>query len=672
MPFNKVQKPVEVSKTDQSQSLFAPEALQQQNEIEEVLVSEEEFQSIMSSIMESQRAEGNAIYNSVLDEEVFVEDGVSITESQAKALKLNNRKRVLEYQEELATLKEAYIKAMEEAGISISYDPEEYEAVFDTMQLLFNTDVAEISTSQYGVLKETQKKLAISESKIITDKVSFNEVASVSEGSVSVSIAASGEIDLEDVSMIGLTSAISLYEEGSSENISQGIPLGAALGMGYDSILEAEEMNNGVIQTLGKVDENTSYIESLMLRGAGDSINIETAGRPEEFTFEEIWENCFDCFADAWGKPLFTFGLGIEIRAGGLLDVIKDLIKSIKYAIDIQGIIASNMCSLMRIGILCPIEIAFLTASLVSLLRFTITEVALGFKDFLLSLISAILLPLLNALEATASFGIAPLNAYTGCVLRTLLSTEQVSWTGRFTKAQIADILNIRETERVSEIPREDRERLRVKSRNWDKKLRAKLLNAGVNSLDANKSQFDLSEILGIANVLDPIEMLDGALLESNEKLSNSYLWIKNGLGGLKNFARSKSIKRMELVAKIVALSTLIGVVIAIGRLLAGDIEICDEITDRETGERIIEPRFTPEEFLDIIGIPTLLELELLPKPDTDTIIVDGEEVSNNVNSSLVNTVTQERFSIINCEKGKVRKVSKLELQATLQQLGLS
>jgi hypothetical protein len=269
-------------------------------------------------------------------------------------------------------------------------------------------------------------------------------------------------------------------------------------------------------------------------------------------------------------------------------------------------------------------------------------------------------------LEAGASFAVAPLNTYTGCVLKTILSTEQINWTGSFTRLQIADILNGRESERTRLIPGDKKDELLENSKDWTKELYAGVLG----TTETNRAQIDLLDMVGLASTIDPLDLIDSALLEANSKLKNIYLWIKNALAGMKAWAQSKSVARIELVAKITALSTLIGVLVAIGKLLAGNVPVCEEVVDPETGLTTTEPRFEPEEFIELIGPPP--GYDLVPTAPENAIIIDGEAVPVPTGTVLVNNLTDTRFSIINCEKGKIKQVSNTEVAATLRQLGLA
>lgn len=669
MAFNKVSRPSIERVTNLAQELPIQAKEVRPEEIEET-ISEEDFGRILNDLVEQQRDNGGAVYNSMADGELYFNTGASIDKDKLRALRNRNRTRAVQYQEEIEKYKAAYQTAMREAGTSIPYDKDNNDKLFVFMGNLFGTNSAEVTSAQYGALKEIQKASASNESNKYKGRVSATATVN-KDPNTPLDLSGFGlekPVQASDLDIELVVTGIELYETGVADVPESGMPLGAALGIGYDSTMEAEEMNRGVISVLGQVDEKNSYIDELFGNGPPSTIRSEAGGRPQSYNLSEIWENCFDCFFAAWTPDAdFVLSLDIELRVNALLNTIQALLDAIKYALDLPAIITANMCSLMRLGVLCPIEIAFLLSSLTALLRFTIGEVVLSFGDFLQALIAAILNPLLNALEVAAGFSIGPLNIYTGCVLRTILSNDQVAWTGRFTRSQIGDILNGRNTERTANIPEEEKMGLIEKSREWNPAL----LSGLVLTSSTSRTNIDFMDMLGLADTIDPLAMVESALLESNGKLQNVYAWIKNALAGLRNFAMSKSIPRIELTAKVVALSTFIGVLIAIVKLLTGNVPVCDEVTDADTGTTTIEPRFTPEEFIELIGLPPLLTLRQ-PTPTSDTIIVDGEPVPGNPGSVLVNTITEERFSIINCEKGKVKNVSNIDINTTLRQLGLA
>lgn len=733
-------------------------------------ITQEEFDELLSNLIESQ--EPALQYNSVADEEFHIPNQLLADRDAVRALKNSNRFRAVQYQEQIARYKGSYQRAMASTEFGADYNRLDRPSLFSMMVNLFgrSAEDARINTQRYGALKELEKGLAEDERDTINKEFKFFEPTDT-PGYLDLSgFGVEQPVRVDDYDISVVVEGIEIWEDRLADPPSDGVPFGAAIGIGYSSVLDAEGINSGVVQTLGKIDENTTYIDSLFELGPNDTVNSDVGGRPESYTLSEIYENCFDCFIGAWnGDYDFRFNLDVELRLKALLDVIQDLLDAIKYALDIEGIMLSNACSLMRLGVMCPIEIAFLLASLAALMRFALTEVIFNFRGFLAQLISALLLPLFNALELASNFAIAPFNVYVGCVMRTLLSAQQVAWTGAFTRQQMHDALNggfrrvqlpetpfrpsdhplnqrIREQNerRIQESDQriEDRSNRRQERRDERSERRQERREARVSEVDGNgnpifpinleeqsgrdqtleanlgssedggltinipqeeidrfretvstmpseivsdillrgghSSRVDLQSWLSDRNLVefsDPVEFYILALIESSQVLNSKFLWIKNALAGLKAWAKSNSITRLELTAKIIALSTLAGVLGAIASLLIGDVPVCNESFSPD-GTRTLEPNFTPEEFLNIIGLPALLNLETTPGNEDATIIVDGEPVSQGgpegTSAVLVNTETGSRFSLVNCEKGKTRTVSNLELQATLRNLGIS
>lgn len=628
-------------------------------EVEVTNLSQEDFDTMLSSIIQQQVDAGNTEYSSVIDDLIIHNSGKFFNKDEVRLLKNNNRLRALAYKEDIENIKNAYKQIARSNGKEVSFDKKRYKDLSALVKQISGND-STITSFVYLELKDIKKELSKKEK----DEIIKAEAESVDLNSNAFELNRDSSFTYSDVRLEVILEGLNLYESDNQNVKPEGVPIGHALGMGYDSVLEAEEVNASVISVLGQVDGNTSYIESLFGQEL-DTIQIDMAGRPENYSAKELWTNCFDCFFNAWNPNSdFAFNLDTEIRVSGLLDVLQDLINAMRYALDIPAIILSNICSLQRLGVLCPIEIAFLIASLVALLRFTINEVILGFPDFLEELVVALLIPLLNIIEVSASFSISPFKTYMGCVFKTMLSTDQVAWTGKFTRAQMHDILNGKnDSQRIQFIPREAKTELLQKAKDWSENtLNDILLNGSGPSPGA-----DLLDLLNIADTIDPIELFKTALIESNDKLTNVYNWIQNTLGALKTFVQGRSVNRMELIAKIIALSTLIGVLVAIGRMIAGNVDVCEEVV--EDGVTYVDPKFTPEEFLSLIGMPEYIKVVSRFNPENETIIVEGNPTTP-IESVVVNDVTNNRFTLVNCEKGRVRKVSNIELKQILRDIG--
>ena len=127
-------------------------------------------------------------------------------------------------------------------------------------------------------------------------------------------------------------------------------------------------------------------------------------GKSKNLSLDEIGD-CFDCFKGKWdltgdlGKD-FKFNIGLENDISSLLDRIDFNIGEIKTASNLPYSVQQNYCSLMRMGSLCPIEIATIIASLTAMIIFTWQELMNVRFDFFADLaINLILNPILNGLK---------------------------------------------------------------------------------------------------------------------------------------------------------------------------------------------------------------------------------------------------------------------------------
>lgn len=616
---------------------------------EEPSITPEAFEDLVQALVDTQKL-GASDYNSIADEVVYMNNGQVMDADQMRALRNENRNRALAYQDQIQVYKEIYqrnISSGDQSGVS--YKASDHEDLDKLIGDGWDTS-GEITPLIYSGL------ITIRDALVAAGAATVNSVEfETTPGSLDLS-GFGGTDDFEVISGADLdvvVEGIDLFEDRMADVPAAGVPFPTAYALGYQSVTDAENLNQTVISTLSGIDDQTSYVESLFGIDT-DNIDIDMAGRPARFTLSEIWENCFDCFAGVWnGDVDFKFSIDIELRLKALLDVIQDLLDAIAYSIDLPGIILSNTCSLMRIGALCPIEIAFLISSLVALVRFTLSEVILNFEGFVGQLIAAVLKPMLNALELSSNLAVAPFHGYVGCVQRTILSTQQSNWTGSFTRDQMHEILNGRS---LVGVPEEAIHGFLDKVKDFDPDLLSLILLQPTHIGSDNLLQW-----LGdpnLAQYTDPVEYFSLALIESDQRLTQAHQWIKNTLAGLKNFAATNSVARVELVAKIIALSTLIGVLIAIGNRIVGKEVVCTEgPIDKATGKTSVTPALPPDQLIQDLDLPGIWKLE------SDGVIINGASSPG----TLVNRVTGDRLPLLSCGK-----VSDTDLKSILETAGVA
>jgi hypothetical protein len=382
-PFKKVSATSVETKTNLAQTILSPgfNTLEEKPPEVAALTEEELVSALTEDISNSEQ------YNTVLDTELYRNTGKLIDRDKVRALKNENRFNAVQNKEDLENLKAAFKQGMAQSGWAATYSPDRHAEMHVFLIEYFGRNRESIAATEYASLRDLERDLLQQQSGAILAAAEM-EVSRDSEGTP------------QDIDLRFVVEAINLYEDSFKDLDESDISVSSVLALGYSTLLDAESQNDAVIATLNKMDEETSYIEAALNRNLNEPLDITVGGRPKSYSLSEIWDNCFDCFHDKWnGDKDFKFGLEVEIRLKEVIASIKTVIDAIKLAIDIPGQVEANICSLMNLGVLCPIEIAFLIASLVSLARFVITENILGFKDFLSQLIGTILNPLFGALS---------------------------------------------------------------------------------------------------------------------------------------------------------------------------------------------------------------------------------------------------------------------------------
>ncbi len=699
-------------------------------------------------------------YNNVTDAVNKQDSGDSYNPEEMLALRLQNRENAKRIRADIDGLKARYIESVALNSYDIKYKVNKNSKINQFINEYFDRPEDSpqvIKSSQYLELKETERRMIKQQGKGIFAEADLNVSDYVSFPNLNSKDKIATRYGIDVVS-----ASINIIEDSDFSRIPEGIPLGYGLLPVFESVMDVEEQIGGVEQVLARTDEDTSYIESLFNRNLDEPISASIPGRPANYSFKEIMKNCFDCFIGAWNGPIdFKFHLQIELNIKDLLAQLDFLLGRIRFALDIEGIVKSNVCSLFNLGVLCPIEIMFLIASLIGLLSYCALEIVLSFRGFLMGLIASILTPLLDALQLAASFGIGPLNIYMGCVFKTLLTASQVRWTGQMTMAQLVavhsvisgkgdeDFVNDRtgnreerreESQRERELrqqEREGRQQERAETREANQEQRnlrrqqrqdggtsestpvqetetindnepvagstigstllgavagdgASLslrvnplsivsviprpqfleaqtrlqnnpkLNAVITRIKAlamgGQTTIDLEEIgIDFLRLMDESLVAGDASLTSTiaglefvEKMMNHYKWIVNALAALKNWASSQSAGRIELSAKIVGLSTLIGVLGAILDLITGRKipEYCNVKTNPD-GTVEITPSASPDVLFNLINQnPSIVLVNDPQEPGTP----GGDNINNPV---ILNTVTGTRIPLINCSKAQ-------------------
>ena len=434
--------------------------------------------------------------------------------------------------------------------------------------------------------------------------------------------------------------------------------------------------------TVNAVDEQNSYVDNVM-KSPGP-LNLKVKGRAYTFELSEVWENCFDCFfKSSWDKLLnFKFGLEFEIDLSGFLDMIADLIASMKFALDIPFMVKQNYCSLSRLGSLCPIELAFLLASTVALARLAWQSLIGMFTGGLLfELMALILNPLLFALSASLRFSFSPFDIYFDCVEKSIKTLQDVenalpNPTYGWTADEIAEANDKTTNTAENRTPRQSE--LIQKLESYKSTLSIKDKDSFKNKIERFKNLLEdaepkpmpggtkgaplLVDILSTPFLMENTDMLDIVKIIPKEVqgyLMNNKFAISAGLQAIKNFSNANLVSIVQISAQLLAITSFISLLFALIELATKGIEPCIKMpVYNDKGEQIgqtLETPFTSPELIDIID-----RINNSP-PNTNVDLGTGLSALNSSGQSLYNPMTERRFNLVNCDKAKSSIISKGE-----------
>lgn len=435
----------------------------------------------------------------------------------------------------------------------------------------------------------------------------------------------------------------------------------------YEETVTNRSAVDEVTALISSADEQNSAI-SLLMGTTGDKVKIATV-RGKKREYDKLLLSCFSCFKGAWSLPLdFKFGLAFELDTSKFIATINDVIKKIKYAIDLPYLVKQNFCSLVRLGALCPLELAFLIAAAVSNVIFAWQEVFSKFPDFLQQLaVSGILKPLLNMMQFSLRASASPWPHYQACVFDSLKGIQDIdAITGRYGwTVEDAYRKSLEGTDSIF------LKKLADAAKNPDSNFNQNIIDtakAGLSDLatatgnDDKFLQLIASPFFG--NVIDPLEMTKAIAQDAGSKLIGLSDSVRSFISGTDAFLRKNSISRLELCAKISALTAFIGIAVGILDFMIQSeksaIRICVPMEAEIDGETVTtqESPWTPKEIAKIVngslgfienGVPNMPPETVTPESRLDDQIY------------IYNPITDRRFNITNCNKAKSSIISKGE-----------
>ena len=687
MPFNKVTPSSSTTRTDIAQSALS---IGVDKVIEKISKDESAFDSIidyLGDLEEGVNVEEAALkdstYNTLLDDDVYFPSGRAINPDSIRHLRNSNRQEVVELTSKIKRIKDNYEEFAKKSKFYIEYDVEENPNIYEFMSFIFEKEDNKITSEEYILLEEfsviSEKHLNKDTFNSVSDEEDFAFFNDESEEPKSNKFKEKfrAYLELNPKKASFHVEAIDLFKEEQSNFGNNGMPTDSAYLLGYGPLLELEDETKNILRTLNQIDKNRSYIEVVLNRDLSEPQEYWLGDFSIRETGTFLWENCLDCFYQGWGSNDIRFGVKLEYDISLALKGIKKDFQNLLNTLDIPTQLYRNICSLMNLGLLCPVEIGFLLASIAGLLRFGVQGLGIG-RGFLKKILYGILNGLLSPLNIMIETTLAPIPVYRSCTaqkISTILrAMEDITGNPNdlsipLTKRELYFALNnssARGSEAVNNWlrafpPESEQERTYV--------------NQARRSSSWNIRRTDNMDIYRYWSwTLNPLEGAEAAMNDFTGKIQETGRWITLMIRSIRKESQKNQRKASAGIGQIMALSTLATIVAAFASLLTNNIPVCESIVDSDFDKfgnpinpdnLIIIPRFTPQEMIDLISPNSFVNLE------TDHIIIDGQmEKTNNPNDVVINnTLTNNKYNLVSCEKGKVLNVSNKDLKSMLRNI---
>lgn len=427
--------------------------------------------------------------------------------------------------------------------------------------------------------------------------------------------------------------------------------------------------------TLGSIDEQNSFIDGLY-DGKEPYTVAKGKNNNKDYYLPDIFASCLDCFAKDFidtgkFKKDFNLGLDFEYEAKELIDSLEFLIGKIKFAIDTESIFKQNLCSLARMGNLCPIEKAFIIASCISLLFFTWKEVfSNNFGlDFLGQiLIGGILQPALKLVDLSFRFSISPLPGYQICALDSLSRLQDIgaALSDTTTAASSQFGLTLESLKNPSALNNLDP---KVKESLNKVYSSGKVEPSDITNIVDNKVFSVIASPLFAGNVIDSLEAVKGIVTESSDTMQGISKWIKKVLKDLNDFISKNSVAKIELATKIMAISSVYTLLSNLDKVFDNNKQVCIPIpvpaTDGNGETFIFESPFTTTELAEMTELEEVKYENIVTRTEPNGVAVLGRQ------AYIENPITDRRFNLVNCDKAKSSIISKGESLEFWKQIAL-
>lgn len=669
-----------------------------------------------------------ATYNQVADERIYTPKGREYNPEEVAALKQFNRQRLAELKSEISALKPKLDKELENIKYYIEYDDNVTSNVVVARYLFPDHIRGKLSYSEIQGLRnlssrftsiQADKELNTAMKKLDKETTNLDEKYKKEiDMSVYYEVFVKGEEDPFDFSSSALRATLvnptsRLVWEAMPEKATKLSKLGFSL-LKDVAILDNEISENekdinennidpnialiplkaevegidasvsALQQTLQNLDNQNSYIDNLFNGKA--PVRIKVRNKKKKYEVYEL-DGCWDCFKNTWSLPTdFKLGLDIEYDTDSSIKKLSETWEKIKAALDIPYLLKQNFCSLVRLGNLCPIELAFVISSLVGLIKITWTQLfSMDYKGFLVELaIEGILKPLLNALQIGLNLSFGPLENYKLCTMNSLVSIQDIDRTGAwgFKSEDLYAWLNGQTNEYIS-AKIDDKTSLfngliePEPGKTFNSSGNPSVLGGVINRKGEVKGQAEvlkkLTEYVGNKNKflstvtnpllstgkLDVIDTVKAALDEYATKAGNDYKWLNTTIDAVNSYLDGGANSRLELVTKVAALGTIL--TLAYGLFSAfkdSGIDPCINMTLPD-GTTVFSSPWSAQELANMIDPENIKFYEQI---DNTLGLEPGTGFNAITNPTFAyNPLTDRRFNLTNCDKARSTIISKGE-----------
>ena len=658
----------------------------------------------------------SSVYSQILNSRVYLGSTKTFDKNDVDALKQSNRDRVKSITDELNALEEKLLKEIENINYYLEYDEDNTDYVFFAKYFLPDHTVGKLTHPEYEILKnitnQSSEFIADNSTNKFNKKIGkpqidigekYSELLTTVEA-YQVLKAFQNPADINAVALAGAVTTAQWQLQQKKDKLSKLFDYSFSWTKDGAALINNIEENRGTIdqesltekvslipildetrnlkagasaasKILSGLDEQTSVVDNIAKAG---KIKSKVGNRTIEAA---PIKDCWECFGDSWKFPKydFSFGLDMELDVKKLLDSIDDIKIKINYALDLPYVLQQNFCSLVRLGNLCPTEILFLIATFIGLALYTWQEIfspeMLYGGKFLVDLaLVGILRPLLNILQVDMRFGVKPLGVYAGCTLKTLTDLQDIDKaTGQY-GFKMEDLLGLVDGKAPSGGPNDPllkgaagallkQSNLLVKSGDNEISIADEILKPLQQSLIkwTNSDQKFWSTVtnplLGYG-ALDTLELAKGAIQDFGTKSYGKFAIVKSTVDAIDSLITVNSSARLELCAKLNGIGTMLSLLYG---LFDGfkdvNMDACLKMpVEQDDPEKpstwTLESPFNIQELSQMLNINNINYDELItptgPNQEPGTAFV-------------YNPVTDRRFNLTNCDKGKSSIISKGE-----------